>query len=80
MSTQSEIELTVLQICNHIGLEAKLPSEAQIKDSWRDYVHSKDGKNSIASQVWKDKDARNQVVDKVREFYKDRRRKEQGRL
>ncbi len=80
MSTQSEIDLTVLQICNHIGLEAKLPSEAQVKDSWREYIHSKDGKNSVASNVWRDKGERDKVVDKVREFYKDRRRKEQGRI
>jgi alpha-D-ribose 1-methylphosphonate 5-triphosphate synthase subunit PhnL len=80
MSTQNEIELTVLQICNSMGLDAKLPSEANVKDSWREFIHSKDGKHSVASTVWHDKDVRNQVVDKVREFYKERRRKEQGRI
>jgi len=79
MSTQSEIDFAVIQICNYMGLDVKLPSESNVKDSWREFIHGKDGKNSVASIVWKDKDVRNIVVDKVREFYKERRRKEQGR-
>lgn len=78
MSTQSEIDLTVIQICNHMGLDVKLPSEANVKDAWREFIHGKEGKNSIASVVWRDKGVRNTVVDKVRNFYKERRRKEQG--
>jgi len=78
MSTQSEVDLAVIQICNFMGLDVKLPSESNVKDAWRDFIHSKDGKNSVASVVWRDKGIRNTVVDKVREFYKERRRKEQG--
>jgi hypothetical protein len=62
-----------------MGLDVKLPSEVNVKDAWREFIHSKDGKNSISSQVWRDKCIRDQVVGKVREFYKERRRKELGR-
>jgi alpha-D-ribose 1-methylphosphonate 5-triphosphate synthase subunit PhnL len=62
-----------------MGLDVKLPSDNQVKEAWKELVHSRDGKHSIASTVWHDRDVRNQVVDKVREFYKERRRKEQGR-
>ena len=75
MTTKADIELTVLHICNSMGLDAKLPSESNVKDAWREFVHSKDGKESVASKVWKDKNERNKVVDKVREFYEERRRR-----
>ena len=79
MTTPSDIALSVLQICNYIGLNAVLPSESNVKDAWKEFIHSKDGKNSVASVVWKDKGIRDEVVSNVRKFYKERRRKEQGR-
>ncbi len=77
MTTQDAIDFAVLQICNKIG-NAVLPSESNVKDAWKEFIHSKEGKNSIAHAVWRDKDIRDIVVGKVREFYKERRRKERG--
>ena len=74
MITDAEVEVAILQICNRLGMNAVLPSQNMVIDAWRAIFH--ENKDSVASKIYKEKSVQNQVVEGVREFYKNKRRKE----
>ena len=75
MASQTDIEITALQVCNRIGMDAKLPSENMVLASWKELAHDRFSKGSVAGKTWKDKTSHNVVVERVRQFYKDHRKK-----
>ena len=75
MITQPEIEVAILQICNRLGMNAVLPSDNMIINAWKSLVYGE--KDTVAIRVYKVKEVHNQVIEGVREFYKEKRRREQ---
>jgi hypothetical protein len=80
MITQPEIEVAILQVCNQLGMNAVLPSENMVIQAWKELAYDKQAKNSIAGLAWREKSVRQQVINGVREFYKEKRKKEQDKL
>jgi hypothetical protein len=76
MASQSDIEIAVLQICNKLGMDAKLPSDNMVIQAWRELAHDRQSKGSIAGRLYKEKDCASSVIEGVKAFYKERRRKE----
>jgi hypothetical protein len=79
MTSQSEIEVAILQICNKLGMDAKLPSENQIIQAWRELAHDKLTKDSVVGKLWHEKRVSSVIIGGVRKFYKDRRKRESGK-
>jgi hypothetical protein len=80
MISESEVEVAILQVCNQLGMDAVLPSEQMVIDAWKILAYGKESKNSMAGVVWREKSVRQQVINGVSEFYKEKRKKEQGKI
>jgi hypothetical protein len=80
MITPPEIEVAILQICNKLGMNAVLPSENMVIQAWKELAYGKESKNSIAGLVWREKSVHSKVIEGVRSFYKEKRRREQEKL
>jgi len=51
-----------------------------VVEAWKALAYDKINRNSTAGLAWREKSVRKQVIDGVREFYKEKRKKEQGKI